>query len=260
MDVRVVRGTKDLGLVRGATAPHFMECDDGRTYLVKFADSSRAVINDFIGHAIGRAVGLPVPNNTLVEIGQELIAGSGDLRNRGISPGLHHGSEAIPDSFDLRTIQEPGILNRELSNAGTVPGTVCLDNWILTDDRDRPENHLLQAGTSGFRYFMVDFTHSFTGPRWTADTLDQGTFLRVMVPILPGIAECVRDSSSFQPTLEKIESTTDSEIEEVVDAVPTRWGMTDEERLCMVNFLELRRGLVRTILYGNKVVFPNWVA
>ena len=72
---------------------------------------------------------------------------------------------------------------------------------------------------------MVDFTHSFTGPRWTADTLDEGTFLRMMMPVLPAIAECVRGNSSFQPTLQAIESMPDSDIEDVVAAIPARWGI-----------------------------------
>ena len=74
MDMRIVRGTKDLGLVRGATGAHFVECDDGTgPYLVKFADSSRAVTNDFLGTlSAAQLIGLARPDNTLVAIGQEL--------------------------------------------------------------------------------------------------------------------------------------------------------------------------------------------
>ena len=126
MDVRIVGGTRDLGLVRGATGAHFVECDNGRKYVVKFANSSRAANNDFLGRVFGRAIGLPVPDNTLVEIDEEMIAGSDDMRNRGIRPVCTTvgGDHAL---HGLGTVQEPGILKTgELCNAGSLRGRSVL--------------------------------------------------------------------------------------------------------------------------------------
>ncbi len=261
MNLKVVRAVRDLGVNRGATGPHFMECDDGLTYLVKFSGGSKVAVNELVGQTLARSVALPTPNGAIVDVSAEVINHSSDLRNRGISPGPHQGSEVITNSSDLTELERRRRrLDEELVNWEILPGTICLDNWILTEDRDRLENHLLQAVPGGFRYYMVDFTHCFTGPNWTADSLDQGAFLRVLMPLEPQIASSVRGLPSLESTLRRIENVPDSLIEETVSAIPGAWGVTEDESATLVGFLKTRRGLLRSVLIGNSGTFPNWSA
>jgi hypothetical protein len=255
-----VTGVKDIGVNRGATGSHIILCDDGKTYVVKFAGRTKAAVNEFVGQALAKAVGLPVPSASLVKVSADLIASSSDMRYRTIAPGMHQGSEMVPDSFDLdewRDHFSHGSV--KLDNAGALPGAICHDNWILTGDRERADNHLVQPVGGGFRYTMLDFTHGFTGPYWTADSLEQASYLRALVPAHPLVADAVTGPESFQPTLERIEALGDSEIEAVVGAIPRSWGLTEEESECLVSFLELRRGLLRSVLASGKSSFPNWV-
>gem|GEM_PF-5877757 len=259
LSLKVVRAVRDIGVNKGATGPHFMECDDGLTYLVKFSGGSRAAVNEFIGQTLARAVALPTPNSALVDLSAEVIAHSSDLRNRAILPGLHQGSEVIANSSDLSELERRhGKLDEELVNVEVLPGTVCLDNWILTEDRDRAENHLIQAVPGGFRYYMVDFTHSFTGPTWTADSLDQGSFVRTLVPTEPQLAASIRGLHSVESTLKRIETVGDSKIEEIIASIPGAWSVSGEEREILVRFIELRRSLLRSVLTSNASRFPNW--
>lgn len=260
LSLKLVKAVRDIGVNRGATGPHFMECDDGLTYLVKFSGGSRAAVNEFIGQTLARAVVLPTPNSALVDLSAELIAHSSDLRNRAIPPGLHQGSEVVANSSDLSELERRHRrLDEELVNAEVLPGTVCLDNWLLTEDRDRVENHLIQAVPGGFRYYMVDFTHSFTGPNWTADSLDQGSFVRILVPTEPQVAASVRGLHSLESMMKRIEAVGDTKIEETVAAIPGAWSVSEEERQVLVRFLELRRGLLRGVLTSNASRFPNWI-
>lgn len=259
MYTRVVKGIKDLGVTKGATGPHVIECDDGRSYVVKFADGTKASINEFVGHALAKAVGLPVPNGAFVDVDAGLIATSPNMSHRGIKPGRHQGSELIPlvldfDQFGRRQLQD-GV---RLDNPEVLPGTICHDNWILTRDRDRADNHLVQFVDGRFKYLMVDFTHGFTGPKWTADSIEQGSYVRVLMPTLPPVANAVTGMASFRPTLDRIEGLGDSDIEEVVAAVPEEWGLTEEDGLCLVDFLKLRRGLIKGVLASSRSSFPNW--
>jgi hypothetical protein len=259
LDLKVVRAVQDLGIIKGATGPHMMKCDDDKTYLVKFADSKKAAINEFVGHSLARAVDLPVPDASLVEVPAEVVTGSQSLTFGGIHPGLHLGSEMLPDALDmgqfLRTMQRTAVV---LANEEIIPQTVCHDIWILTMDRERDDNHLFYALDGIFRYAMVDFSHSFTGPAWTADSIEQGSYLRTIVPVHPVVANMATGLPSFLPTLEKIEAVEDSRVEEIVGSVPEAWSMSDEERVCLVEFLELRRGLVKSVLTSGRGAFPNW--
>jgi hypothetical protein len=260
VNLKVVRAVRDIGVNRGATGPHVMECDDGLTYLVKFSGGSKAAVNEFVGQTLARAISLPTPNSALVDLSEDVIGHSGDLRNRAIQPGLHQGSEVVANASDLSELEmRHRRLDEELVNVEVLPGTVCLDNWILTEDRDRAENHLIQAVPGGFRYYMVDFTHSFTGPKWTADSLDQGSFVRVLVPSVPQVTASISGPHSFESTLKRIEALGDWRIEETVAAIPGAWGVSEEERTVLVRFLELRRGLLRSVLTSNAGRFPNWV-
>jgi hypothetical protein len=259
MTKKTVRAVRDVGVYRGATGPHLMECDDGLTYVVKFAGRSRAVVNEYLGQRLARALSLPCPESALVEVTAELISHSSDMRSRSVAPGVHQGSELVSNSSDLVALAgRHGRLDEDLVNWEVLPGTICLDNLILTEDRDRAENHLVQAVPGGFRYYMVDFSHSFTGESWTADSLVQGSSVRNLMPMLPQIAEAVRAESSLEAQLRRVEKIPDSLIEDVVTAVPAAWGVSEEERLVLVRFLETRRGLLRSVLTTNRGMFPNW--
>ncbi len=255
----MVRGIKDLGPNRGATGSHNIVCDDGKTYVVKFAGKTRVAVNEFLGQALAKVIGLPVPNASLLEVDSELIGTSSDLRYRGVAPGVHIGSELVLDSFSLdELMRDPTKSRLRLQNPGALTGSICHDNWVLTVDRERGDNHLFQNVEGGIRYLMVDFTHAFTGPNWTLDGLEQASYLRSLVPVHPHVAREVTGMNSFSPTLERIEALEDSEIEAVVAAIPPSWGVSEDERDCLVDFMGRRRGLLRGVLSASGQSFPNW--
>ena len=234
-----------------------MECDDGKTYLVKFAGPTKAAVNELVGQSLARLVGLPVPESALVEVPESMVDGARDLRSRGIRPGTHHGTEMISGALELGQFLR-GHPGSGLSNEAVLPLTICHDNWILTRDRDRDDNHLVHRLDGGFRYVMVDFSHGFTGPDWTADSIEQGSYLRVLMPVHPTLAWLVVGLSSFEPALKPIEAVSDSQIESIVAAVPAEWGLTEDESSCLSGFLETRRGLLREVLSSSRGRFPNW--
>ncbi len=74
MNIKIVNAVRDVGVTKGVTAPHFMECDDGMTYLVKFySGGSKVAVNEHLGHSLARAVTLPSPKGVLVEVSAEMI-------------------------------------------------------------------------------------------------------------------------------------------------------------------------------------------
>lgn len=249
------RVVKDLGPNPGATGSHTMVCDDCSTYIVKFAGRTKAVVNEFVGQALAKAIALPVPNARLVTVDAEIISQSTDLTYRSIKPGLHQGSEKVFGSLNLNAWR--GHLPSELSNADKLPGVISHDNWVLTMDRDRPDNNLIALQEGAQRYVLFDFTHAFTGPEWTADSLEQASYTRVLAPLNPFLAESVTSSKSFEPALAAIEGMEDTSVEEIVAGIPEEWGLTEEESSAMVDFIEVRRGLVRGILVSSRKRFPR---
>ena len=257
MGVKTVRAVRDNGMTKGATGPHIMECDDGKTYIVKFAGIDKSAINEFVGQTLARAVGLPVPDSAFVEVGEDVVSSAKDLTGRKVYAGIHHGSEMVPRAMELGQFlrQHPGGL---VGNIASLPQTICHDNWVLVRDRERDDNHLFAPADGVFRYVMVDFSHGFTGQGWTADTIEQGTYDRVPVPVHTVLAGLVRGVESFEPVLSRIESLPDSVIDEALSAVPSAWALNPEETGCLAGFLQLRRSMLRGILLSGKGAFPNW--
>lgn len=258
--METVRATRDLGIRRSATGPHLFECDDGRTYIVKFAGTTKAAVNEFLGHSLSSAIGLPVTRAALVEVSSEMVAQSRDLAQRRVPPGVHQGSEFLRESLDLDQFAGEAQRGARLADPEVLGWTICSDNWMLVPDRNRGDNHLVERVAGRFVYVMVDFSHGFTGLTWTADSIEQGSFAREMMPAHPFVAAAVRGLDSFQPALGRMESLGDVEVERLVASVPASWGVTEEEAGCLLDFLELRRGLVRSILLSHRDLFPNWVA
>lgn len=119
---------------------------------------------------------------------------------------------------------------------------------------------MIERADGRLTYLMVDFSHGFTGVNWTADSVEQGSYLRGPMAVHPLVAATVTGHESFQPTLERIEALGDSEVERILASVPERWGLTEEEAACLSGFIEVRRGLLRSILASTKGTFPNWRA
>jgi hypothetical protein len=121
----VITAVKDLKIKKGSTKPHAFECDDGRTYLVKFKDGTRTVINEHIGYSLARFLELPVPESRQVVVSRELIDSSEGLRKREIAAGIHHGSLLLDGCVDFGRITAQSL---PLTNADCLPGLIVLDN------------------------------------------------------------------------------------------------------------------------------------
>ena len=162
---KVVNGVRDLGVIKGATGPHIIE--------VRRREKVRREVrrrNEDRGQRVrwtrsGRSHRPPRPGRVARQAERDIVAGSSDMTYRAVRPGLHPGSELIEGAMDMgqfaRRSASEGV---GLANPEVLPQTICHDNWVLTRDRDRSDNHLIRPVDGHFRYTMVDFTHGFTGP------------------------------------------------------------------------------------------------
>ena len=251
----LVTAVRDLNLKKGTTRSHAFECDDGRTYCVKFKDGTRAVINEHVGYALARFLELPVPESRHVLVPQELIDASDDLRNRGIAAGVHHGSLWLDGcvEFSMTSVNPP------LANADVLPGLVVLDNLILNWDRNNVGNNLLQTMADGcLEYRTVDFDEILAGPRWTLETMDMVKTTSNLMSLFPVIARSVKDLGSFSPWLEKVEAISMEMVGQVLSEVPSSWEIGEGEKAAISEFILTRKARVRGVLMANKTRFANW--
>lgn len=251
----MITAVRNLMIKKGSAGSHAFECDDGRTYFVKFNDGTRTVVNELIGYALADMLSLPVPENHLVSVPQELVDASEDLGERRVSGGIHHGTVWMEGCVDFS-----GVSVREmvLSNANMLPGLIVLDNLVVNMDRNNPGNNLLQATPRGNEYKTVDFSEILSGRNWTIDSLNVAKRISYLMPVFTVVALQVKGLSSFSPWLESCEDISGRTIDGILSTIPASWNVTDEEKVAITDFLLARKGRVRGILESGKSRFLNW--
>ena len=251
-----VTAVRDLKLKKGATKSHAFECDDGRTYCVKFKDGTRTVINEHVGYGLAGLLGLPVPESSFVVVPQELIDASEDLRMRGIAAGVHHGSIWLQGCVEFRM---NATNNQPLVNGDRLPGLVALDNLVLNWDRNNPGNNLLRTTATGeLEYMAVDFDEILAGPRWTTETMHLVETTSHLMSLPPVLALSVKGLGSFSPWLEEIEAISEDTVGPILSEVPASWEIGQREKDVISEFILTRKALVRGILLANRNRFSNW--
>jgi hypothetical protein len=250
-----VTAVRDLKLRKGATKSHAFECDDGRTYCVKFRDGTRTVINEHVGYGLAGLLGLLVPESSFVVVPQELIDASDDLRMRGIAAGVHHGSLWLEGCVEFRMTS----MSQPLANGDRLPGLVVFDNLVLNWDRNNPGNNLLQTTAAGeYEYRAVDFDEILAGPRWTIETMHLMEATSHLMSLFPVIALSVKGLGSFSPWLEEIEAIPEEAVRQILSEVPASWEISEGEKAVISEFILTRKALVRGILVANRARFANW--
>ena len=253
---RVVTAVSYLGTYKGKNSPRAFACDDGETYVVKFKNQRRAVINEFVGYAVARFLGVPVPPNRPVLVPRGVIEASGDLNRLGLTTAVHHGSMLLKGCVDFRSIRARELA---LENADALPGLVVFGNLVLNHDGNNADNNLLQISPSGgVQYRAVDFDEILAGPRWTIDTMRLTAPSTELVPVFPIIRSSVTGASSLSPWLELSESLSKEFLVGMLQDVPASWDIGEAEGSAICDFLLTRKDLVRGILMANRDRFPNW--
>ncbi len=250
-----VIAVRDLRISRGSAGSHAFECDDGRTYFVKFKDATRTVVNEYIGYSLASSLDLPVPEHDKVMVPQKLIDESEDLRKMEIVGGAHHGTVWMDGCADFR-----GRVVRELNlvNAAFLPGLIVLDNLLVNMDRDNPGNNLIQTTAKGLEYKTVDFSEILSGRCWNLETMAVVKNYRHLVPVFAVVALPVKGLSSFSPWLEQVEALSEEEVTHIMSGIPDSWQVTDAEKKAILEFLLERKAFVRDILLANRSRFLNW--
>lgn len=258
LDVGTVRAVTPVKKMKGGSQSMLFDCDDGKSYVVKFNDGTKNVANEFVGSEIALALGLPAPRHALVEINQGLIDADPELKQRNIKPGIHHGTVFEPTALDLDARGlDPRTIT--LENAKDVSGVIAFDNLMINTDRNNSGNNLFfQASSTSYTYMMCDYNCIFTGNSWTAPTLASSVTFPNLVPVHPILANTITGATQFEDALTRIEGLQTGSTVTIVNNIPQTWTISSAERAAIINFLEGRKSRVREIILRNRPAFPRW--
>jgi len=209
----------------GMTQPFLCTCQDGLTYIVKGRPKLRhkELIAEFISAHLAKHIGLPYPDFSIVDVGQEIIEFMPDLRGE-LSPG---------PAFATRFVETASTINiqqaRSAVNIQDQKKIFFFDRWINNADRSLTDiggnvNIIFDAVNN--RYYLIDHNLAFAqdttddeydvhvyssyGRKWEFDILDE-----------PELMDLAHDAIGI--------------VEEKYNQVPDEWFTSDEERERILN-------------------------
>jgi hypothetical protein len=226
----------------GSQAQRFT-CADGRDYAVKDPNNPqdlRVLFNDQVGARVARLVGAPVPAARVVDVPAAVAATITFSNGKVAAGGACHGSQWI--ERDVRSAPNGATHTTPTENAPRYAALGVLFTLIHNTDRQ-----FLYATTTPRVVYSVDHGHSFGGsPSWTASSLSSAA-VPGTIDWVSGVAPTPGD---VRPILRRLRGVSPSRLATVVGGVPMTWGVSDDERVAVLDYLCGRITAVVALLQG----------
>jgi hypothetical protein len=251
--LRTVAATRYVTPFReGGSLPGLCEADDDGLYVVKFhgaGQGAKALVAEVIVGELARALGLPIPEQVLVELDARLSAGEPhwevkELLDR--SPGTNLGVDFLPGALGFAPAVGPAP-EPELAAA-----FVWLDAFTLNVDRTPRNPNLL---VWHHRLYGIDHGAAlYVQHRWEDAVRDPEHARRPFVQVrdhvlLPFAGSIVNADARLAPLV------TDDLLRDLVDAVPAAWlegqpafASVDDNRSAYVDYLRRRLAAPRAFV------------
>ncbi len=277
-----VQARRLIRKMRGGAQAHLIECDDGRWYVVKFANNPqhrRILVNEWMSAMFLEYLQIAAPPVELVAVDAAFLEQNPEAyirlgtRRIEIEPGWHFGSRHPGDPERLAVYDFlPDQLLEKVANLAEFRGALVFDKWMGNADSRQsiffrarlrsPGPALSRAPAKlGFVAQMIDHGFVFNGPEWTfADSPLQGLYFR------RAVYRGARALDDFQPWLDQVANFPEDVVDRAWKGIPRAWiaGSEQEEGERLLNRLMARRGrvpdLIRETAEARSLPFPDWIS
>ena len=262
-----VQAVQHVRRMRGGAQSHLMRCDDGCYYVVKFQNNpqhTRVLANDWLGTRLGRLIGLPMPDVSVVDVDPWLVEHTPELRielcghKTLFTPGLSFGSQYVISPMEGQVFDYlPEGMISNVRNLQEFAGVLALDKWTCNAN-GRQAAFWKRARERKFTASFIDQGYCFNAGEWNfPDAPLRGVFGR------NDVYACITGWDSFEPWLGKIESFPESSLWPLAEEIPPEWYGSDTDALqrLFCKLLERRsrvRELVLSFKNSSRNPFPNW--
>lgn|GEM_PF-3461408 len=217
-----------------------------------------ALVNELVAGLLAQKFQLPSPEPVLVYVSEELahsINSTTILPNVLVTPGIHFGTIRVPTPFPQPTLD----LILLTHNIDDFPRIIVFDTLVRNMDRNNPWNFLIvrpDFAPSRLYLSIIDHTHCFGEPWW-----DESILLYIedtIINCLPNMAERIHGEDPFREAFEMFKILTSDLIKEILEVIPSEWGLPEPFRKALTRFLLERALHVEAILKKNIDLFPGW--
>lgn len=217
-----------------ASRPVLLSCDDGADWVVKGRQSGKQAVTDQILGTLGRVLGAPIPEITIVTVPQELISSEPELAH--LAVGSAHGSR-----YEAGYSEREGLAHAIPENAAAFAHLAGFYGWGLAQD-----HQMIYRIAAPCLVRSVDHGHFIGGGSWNEAQLaglsDEAELDPVVVAHSPPTAE------NLERVRDHLNLLNDGVIARAVSRPRIDWGITLEERIRLATLLASRRDRLRVKL------------
>jgi hypothetical protein len=238
----MARALEHIVKMRGGAQSHLLRCshraasgemrDDGY-FVVKFRNNPqhvRILANELLAARLADLVGLPVPLVEQVEVPEELIAGTPELRielpggSERCAWGRQVGSKFPGDPRYTAVFDWiPDETLDHVSNLEAFWGALVFDQWVCNTD-GRQTVFYREAGHQQYKVLLIDQGFCFNDGEWNfPDAPLRGLYLRRRVYL------GVTGWPSLEKWMQRIELMDPAAMERIFQDVPPEWCGPDWE-------------------------------
>ncbi|HLW53471.1 MAG TPA: HipA family kinase [Candidatus Angelobacter sp.] len=254
--------------MRGGSQSQLMRASDGGFYVVKFQNNPqdiRVLANEFLATRLGLWLGLPMPEVSVIEVSDWLVANTPDLRIdlAGVatpcSTGLQLASRYVADPVQEMVFDylPENVMLEKTQNMADFAAVLAFDKWTGNAD-GRQAVFTKKVRARKYRATFIDQGYCFNAGQWDfPDSPLRGVYARNCV------YEKVAGWESFEPALSRLEQIDSAELWQLAQGMPEEWYQHDAQALArLIGTLYQRRLLVRDLIIAfrnsSRNPFPNW--
>jgi hypothetical protein len=186
------------------------------------------IVNDHVVGRLGAALGAPVGAVALVDVPAELVALQPEMQH--MLPGTCHGSLYLP-----HVSEREGLMHWDVpQNKRRFARLAVLYGWVVASD-----HQFVYENSPPNLVYSVDHGHFFPGgPNWT-----EAALVAAPAPDLDLTLTCSCNLAASEIAAAKaaLLGIDDAVIADAVAGPPDAWGMTEDERVVLAQYLSIRR-------------------
>lgn len=242
----------------GVTVPQLIRADDDNVYVVKLKNNRlgmKVLVNEFIASRLGVLINLCFPASDTITFTDEFINSSKRLRRLKVMEGLHFATYYLRGSKYVHRYHLHAVTNKK-----EFAGVMLFDHLFHNVDRTlNGKNMLIRREIDGYRMYAIDNSHLFGSGRWKKENLAimingvklnkrraYGTLLRHYL-----------QESDFTPYVEKFQTITKEQLDQIVDNIPEEWLDDAETREELKLFLLARCAMAGEVAAMLISLIPN---
>jgi HipA-like kinase len=263
-----VSAVQHVRRMRGGSQAHLLQASDGAHYVTKFMNNPqhvRVLANEMLATNLGLRLGLPMPRVEVIDVPDQLIENSDDLRveSRGATVPCSSGRQLA--SLYAGDMTEASICDylpdaelEAVVNMQDFARVLVLDKWTCNSDGRQAIFKHQGPGSRRYKAVFIDQGFCFNAGEWNfPDAPLRGAYARQRV------YQNVTSWESFEPALTRAEQLDVSELSRYADQVPEEWYEYDASGMKrLIETLYRRRHRIRDLISefrkSSRNPFPNW--